>query len=141
LAPIAADVRRRLADEVDRDPSWVGPGVQLDLADVDGTDGWRRTFAIDGDAGFLRVEATPHPAGMLAAVTVWVRPERRRQGLAGAAVGELIGRADEFGFDAVEALVNPANIAALALFSSVGLAAVGHDDTSGLLVLRRSVRH
>jgi RimJ/RimL family protein N-acetyltransferase len=128
--------RSTLAALVDADRSWVGPGLQLRLGDVTTATGWRRTFTIGPCAGFVRVEAERFPAGMLGVVTIWVRPARRRSGVATAALQEL--RAARHGLDCLEALVDRDNRAALACFAAAGFAATG-TDVNGLAVLRRSL--
>jgi RimJ/RimL family protein N-acetyltransferase len=133
LTSCTPDDRRALA--VDADRSWVRPVTQLGLDDADRSEWWRRTYRIGDRVGFVRVEARRLDAGVLRALTIWVRPAARRQGLAGAAIGELIGIER---LDCVEALVAPDNTAALALFASCGFAAAGHDPT-GLLILKRSL--
>lgn len=64
LTPCSAWDRSTLAALVDAERSWVGPGLQLYLADVSDDASWRQTFRIGPCDGFLRAEAERHPAGM-----------------------------------------------------------------------------
>ena len=136
LRPCSDTDRVALAAQQGGESGWFGPGQRLLQGDRVGRDGWRRTFTIGARAGFLQIDAERHPAGMLGVLTIWVRPDRRRQGLARAAVGEIL--TCDLRLDCVQALIFRSNTAALALFASAGFTAA-RTDRSGRVILQRHV--
>jgi RimJ/RimL family protein N-acetyltransferase len=72
--------------------------------------------SVDELLGWVRVEA----AGDAAALTLWVMPGARRCGVAGAACDLAAATAARWGFGALEAVCDRANVAARAALCAAG---------------------